>query len=82
MLSVSFATESNNANATTRQSWSQGEGINWNASTLWRKTVSGEFPKALIVGNRNMWVEAEVDRYIESLIAKRDELSVKEEVAA
>jgi predicted DNA-binding transcriptional regulator AlpA len=50
----------------------KAKGINWNASTLWRKTVSGEFPKAVMVGNRNMWIESEVDQYIESLIAKRE----------
>jgi predicted DNA-binding transcriptional regulator AlpA len=50
----------------------KSKGINWNSSTLWRKTVSGEFPRAVMVGNRNMWVEAEVDQYIENLIAARD----------
>jgi predicted DNA-binding transcriptional regulator AlpA len=50
----------------------RARGINWNASTLWRKTVSNEFPKPVMVGNKNMWVEAEVDQYIEGLIAKRD----------
>jgi predicted DNA-binding transcriptional regulator AlpA len=47
-------------------------GITWNGSTFWRKTVSGKFPKPVLVGNRNMWVEAEVDQYIEALIAARD----------
>lgn len=50
----------------------KAKGINWNASTLWRKTVTGSFPKAVLVGNRNMWIEAEVDAYIEGLIAQRD----------
>jgi hypothetical protein len=49
----------------------KSKGINWNPSTLWRKRES--FPKPVIVGNKNMWVEAEVDAYIENLIAKRDE---------
>jgi predicted DNA-binding transcriptional regulator AlpA len=59
----------------------RAKGITWNPSTLWRKTVSGEFPKALILGNRNMWIEAEIDQYIEGLIAKRDEHNVKEAAA-
>jgi predicted DNA-binding transcriptional regulator AlpA len=50
----------------------KAKGINWNASTLWRKSVSGEFPRAVMVGNRNMWLETEVDQYIEGLIAARD----------
>jgi predicted DNA-binding transcriptional regulator AlpA len=50
----------------------KSKGIHWNASTLWRKMVSGEFPKAVIVGNKNFWIEAEVDDYIANLIAKRD----------
>jgi predicted DNA-binding transcriptional regulator AlpA len=50
----------------------KSKGIGWNASTLWRKMVSGEFPKAVIVGNKNFWIEAEVDDYIAGLIAKRD----------
>jgi predicted DNA-binding transcriptional regulator AlpA len=48
------------------------KGITWNASTLWRKTTSGEFPKAVIIGNKNHWLETEVDDYIANLIAKRD----------
>jgi predicted DNA-binding transcriptional regulator AlpA len=48
------------------------KGINWNASTLWPKTVKCEFPKPVLVGNKNFWVEAEVDEYIANLIAARD----------
>jgi predicted DNA-binding transcriptional regulator AlpA len=50
----------------------KAKGITWNGSTFWRKTVSGKFPKPVMVGNKNMWVEAEVDQYIENLIAARD----------
>jgi predicted DNA-binding transcriptional regulator AlpA len=58
----------------------KAKGISWNPSTIWRKRES--FPKPVIVGNKNMWIEAEVDQYIQSLIAKRDEnLSVKEATA-
>jgi predicted DNA-binding transcriptional regulator AlpA len=52
----------------------KAKGICWNGSTLWRKTTSGEFPKAVLVGNRNMWIEAEVDQYIQNLIARRGEV--------
>jgi predicted DNA-binding transcriptional regulator AlpA len=55
----------------------KAKGIKWNPSTLWRKR--GSFPKPVLVGNQNMWIETEVDSYIESLIAKRDE--VKEAAA-
>jgi predicted DNA-binding transcriptional regulator AlpA len=57
----------------------KAKGICFNASTLWRKSVTGEFPKPVLVGNRNMWVEAEVDRYIDSLLAKRDTVPAGEE---
>jgi predicted DNA-binding transcriptional regulator AlpA len=53
----------------------KAKGLCWNASTLWRKTTSGEFPKPVRVGNRNMWLETEVDIYIESLIAARDNVA-------
>jgi predicted DNA-binding transcriptional regulator AlpA len=49
----------------------KAKGITWNPSTLWRKR--GSFPKPVMVGNKNHWIESEVDQYIESLIAKRDE---------
>jgi prophage regulatory protein len=49
----------------------KAKGISWNPSTLWRKR--GSFPKPVLVGNKNHWIESEVDQYIENLIAKRDE---------
>jgi hypothetical protein len=49
----------------------KAKGINWNPSTLWRKRSS--FPRPVMVGNKKMWVEAEIDQYIENLIAARDE---------
>jgi predicted DNA-binding transcriptional regulator AlpA len=55
----------------------KAKGITWNPSTLWRKR--GSFPKPVLVGNKNHWIEAEVDAYIENLIAARDE--VKEAAA-
>jgi predicted DNA-binding transcriptional regulator AlpA len=69
---IVFAMENNMAVRLLDRAGLKAKGINWNASTLWRKTVSGEFPKAVLVGNRNMWIEKEVDNFIENLIAKRD----------
>jgi predicted DNA-binding transcriptional regulator AlpA len=60
----------------------RAKGISWNGSTLWRKSVAGEFPKPLVVGNRNMWIEAEVDQFIENLIAARDSADADAPVTA
>lgn len=48
------------------------KGIKLTKSTLHRKMRDGDFPKAVLVGNRCSWVESEVDDYIKSLLAKRD----------
>ena len=48
------------------------KGIDFNASTIWRKTKAGKFPKPVKVGNRNGWLESEIDEYVESLINERD----------
>jgi predicted DNA-binding transcriptional regulator AlpA len=53
----------------------KAKGITWNPSTLWRKR--GSFPRPVLVGNKNHWIEAEVDQYIEGLIAKRDSQTVE-----
>jgi predicted DNA-binding transcriptional regulator AlpA len=53
------------------------KGICWNDSTLWRKMKLGQFPKAVLIGNRRGWPEHEIDAYIESLIAARDEKTVE-----
>jgi predicted DNA-binding transcriptional regulator AlpA len=50
----------------------KARGIDINDSTIWRKAKAGQFPKAIKIGNRRGWVEAEVDAYLEDLIAKRD----------
>jgi predicted DNA-binding transcriptional regulator AlpA len=56
----------------------KAKGIAWNQSTLWRKVTLGEFPKPVVVGNRNHWIESEVDAYIQGLIAKRDAAKMPE----
>jgi predicted DNA-binding transcriptional regulator AlpA len=48
------------------------KGITLNDSTLWRKMRDGQFPKAVLIGNRRGWLEHEIDQYLENLIAKRD----------
>jgi prophage regulatory protein len=50
----------------------KARGIDFNNSTIWRKTKAGAFPKPIKVGNRNAWLETEIDQHIESLIAERD----------
>jgi predicted DNA-binding transcriptional regulator AlpA len=47
-------------------------GIDFNNSTIWRKTKAGQFPKPVKIGNRNGWIDSEIHQYMESLIAKRD----------
>ena len=50
----------------------KAKGLDFNDSTIWRKTKAGQFPKAVMIGNRRGWLEHEVDQYIENLIAARD----------
>lgn len=41
---------------------------------LWSKTKNGEIPKPVKLSNRNVaYVEAELDAYIDRLIAARDQ---------
>jgi prophage regulatory protein len=47
-------------------------GLSLNKATIWRKLKRGEFPRPVKVGNRNHWVELEIDEYIAGLVAKRD----------
>ena len=37
-----------------------------------RNVKAGKFPQPVKVGNRNLWVEEEIDAYVEAQIAKRD----------
>jgi predicted DNA-binding transcriptional regulator AlpA len=50
----------------------RARGIDLNNSTIWRKTKAGKFPKPVRVGNRNGWLDNEIDEYVQSLIAERD----------
>lgn len=49
------------------------KGIPYSKPHLWRLEKSGKFPKRVPVGaGRYAYVEAEIDEYVESLIAARD----------
>jgi predicted DNA-binding transcriptional regulator AlpA len=47
-------------------------GIQHSRSQLWRKIRQGSFPRPVYVGKFPAWPEAEIDTYIESLVARRD----------
>ena len=48
------------------------KGIKFSDTQLWRLIRAGDFPRPLKISNRNHWLEAEIDRYIESKLAQRD----------
>jgi prophage regulatory protein len=47
-------------------------GIDFNNSTIWRKTKAGKFPKPVKIGNRNGWVDSEINEWVQGLVAERD----------
>jgi predicted DNA-binding transcriptional regulator AlpA len=52
----------------------RAKGIKLNRVTIWRLVRADRFPKPIKVGGlRNCWVEKEIDAYIESRIASRDD---------
>ena len=48
------------------------KGIQFSDTHIWRLVRAGDFPKPLKIGNRNHWVETEIDRYIADKLAQRD----------
>ena len=48
------------------------KGVKFSDTHIWRLIRSGNFPKPVKIGNRNHWVETEIDQYIESKLALRD----------
>ena len=49
------------------------KGIPYSRVQIWRLCKAGRFPKPIKIGqNRNGWVEEEIDRHIDKLIATRD----------
>jgi prophage regulatory protein len=59
------------------------KGIRYCRDHLRRKIAAGEFPKPIRVSDNHIaWLEEEIDRYIEQLVAKRDGLPVPEPIEA
>jgi len=48
------------------------KGIKFSDTHIWRLVRAGDFPKPVKIGNRNHWVETEIDQYIEAKLAERD----------
>ena len=48
------------------------KGIKFSDTHIWRLIRDGDFPKPVKIGNRNHWVETEIDQYIEAKLAERD----------
>ena len=48
------------------------KGIQFSDTHIWRLIRAGDFPKPVKIGNRNHWVETEIDQYIEAKLAERD----------
>ena len=55
----------------------KAKGIKSSKTKIWRQVKNGLFPKPVKIGDRNAWVEAEVDAYIKGLIAVRDSAGVR-----
>lgn len=53
----------------------KAKGISYSAPHRWRLIKAGRFPRPVKIGNggRNVWVESEIDAYIEGKIAERDQ---------
>jgi predicted DNA-binding transcriptional regulator AlpA len=54
------------------QDYLKSKGINWNASTIWRKEKEGKFPKHFMFGNRRAWHDHVIDDFVESLGATEE----------
>jgi prophage regulatory protein len=48
------------------------KGIKFSDTHIWRLIRSGDFPKPVKIGNRNHWVETEIDKFIADKLARRD----------
>jgi prophage regulatory protein len=48
------------------------KGIRFSDTHILRLIRSGDFPKPVKIGNRNHWVETEIDKYIADKLARRD----------
>ena len=52
------------------------KGIKFSDTHIWRLIRAGEFPKPVKIGNRNHWVETEIDQYVADKLAQRDGAAV------
>jgi prophage regulatory protein len=48
------------------------KGVKFNDVHIWRMVRAGDFPKPVKIGNRNHWVETEIDQYIADKLKQRD----------
>jgi prophage regulatory protein len=48
------------------------KGIKFSDTHIWRLVRAGRFPKPVKIGNRNHWVEQEIDQYIADKLMQRD----------
>jgi predicted DNA-binding transcriptional regulator AlpA len=48
------------------------KGIHFSASHLWRLMNAGKFPRRIKIGEKNCWLENEIDDFIKDRIAARD----------
>jgi prophage regulatory protein len=51
------------------------KGIQFSDTHIWRLIKAGDFPRPIKVGNRNHWVETEIDQYIADKLAQRDSVA-------
>ena len=51
------------------------KGIKFSDTHIWRLIRTGDFPKPVKIGNRNHWVEAEIDEYVADKLAQRDSVA-------
>jgi predicted DNA-binding transcriptional regulator AlpA len=49
------------------------KGIRISRPHLWRWIKAGHFPRPFKLGNRNAWLESEIDRFLIDRAAKRDQ---------
>jgi prophage regulatory protein len=52
----------------------KAKGFKYSRAHIWRLIKAGQFPKPLKRhgASRNLWVDDEIDNFIQSLIAERD----------
>ena len=51
------------------------KGIRISRTQLYRFIAIGKFPRPIKIGKKNFWLSTEIEEYIKSKIAERDEVS-------